>query len=80
MSAADWKPYDVPGLAGLLAEQPTDSTRSTTAWICSSVAPSFITIIMVFVSLSKKKWEHQRGTASGGSLLLGGAVTAQPDA
>ena len=29
------------------AEQPTDSTRSTTAWICSSVAPSFITIIMV---------------------------------
>lgn len=32
MSAADWKPYDVPGLAGLLAEQPTDSGTHAMAW------------------------------------------------
>ena len=32
MSAADWKPYDVPGLAGLLAEQPTDAGTHAMAW------------------------------------------------
>ncbi len=32
MSTADWKPYDVPGLAGLLAEQPTDSGTHAMAW------------------------------------------------
>ncbi len=32
MSTADWKPYDVPGLAGLLAEQPTDSGMHAMAW------------------------------------------------
>jgi hypothetical protein len=32
VSAADWKPYDVPGLAGLLAEQPTDSGTHAMAW------------------------------------------------
>jgi hypothetical protein len=32
VSAADWKPYDVPGLAALLAEQPTDSGTHAMAW------------------------------------------------
>ena len=32
MSAADWKPYDVPRVAGLLAEQPTDSGTHAMAW------------------------------------------------
>ena len=50
------------------AEQPTDSTRSTTASICSAVAPSFITIIICFV-LSKSLLEILRLVAVTGDVI-----------
>ena len=32
MSASDWQPYDVPGLAELLSRQPTDAGSHASAW------------------------------------------------
>jgi hypothetical protein len=32
VSTADWQPYDVPGLANLLADQPSDSGTHASAW------------------------------------------------